>query len=63
MSRDDTIAFQRQLIADMNLTVHKDRLLTDHVMVDPGTGQSLNRGQMFDLHAIHAVVLDERGAL
>lgn len=63
MSRDETIAVQRQIIAEMNLTVHKDRLLTDHVMVDKTTGRPLNRGQLFDLHAIHAVVLDERGAL
>lgn len=63
MSRDESIAIQRQIIADMNLVEHRDRLLTDHVMVDRLTGRPLNRGQLFDLHAIHLVVLDERGAL
>lgn len=61
--RDEHIAFQRRLIADMNLVEHRDRLLTDIVMVDGVTGEALNRGQVFDRHAMLMTVLDERGAL
>lgn len=56
MSRDESIAVQRQIIADMNLVEHQDRLLTDPVMRSPFTGRMMNRGEVFDLMAMYLVV-------
>lgn len=56
MSRDESIQAQREMIADMNLVEHKDRLLTDPVMRSPFTGRMMNRGEVFDLMAMYLMV-------
>lgn len=55
----DSIAFQQRLVADMVCSNANGKSLSDPVMVDRRTGEELNRGTMYDRHAMTLCVMYE----